>query len=239
MTERTVEHISLEDSLGSVWLKLPYACMRDCGPAVQTLGGLLRITTTQTFVKAETIAERTRLPIATVRKHLKALGDAGWVKHLGRGKTPKGRPRRTATIRLERKTEFEPYGFLPWWAARSVKPWSARALLSVMMMQLCKLNSASGKQECGPDSLLDMVMMYGAEERFRWSITALEKLTGLSPHSVIAAKKTLKRIGIIDWTGDSGTADLLVPDFDFRVSVTPADEGRCTIRFVKESADAH
>ncbi len=36
------EEISLLASLNGEWLKLPLSIMRDVGPAVQTLGGILR-----------------------------------------------------------------------------------------------------------------------------------------------------------------------------------------------------
>ena len=91
--------ISLLHSLNGEWLKLPFAAMRDVGPAAQTLGGILAITSTETFSAASRIAERSRLPLPTVRRHLSTLAQRGWLDNLGRGHTRQGASRRTCTHR--------------------------------------------------------------------------------------------------------------------------------------------
>ena len=50
------QHISLLESLDGEWIKLPLAVMQDVGPAVQTLGGVLKVTNKETYVAVVEIA---------------------------------------------------------------------------------------------------------------------------------------------------------------------------------------
>lgn len=94
--DRQPEYIRLVDSLAEgQWIKLPLAVMKDVGPAVQTLGGLLRVTNKETYIETATIAGHARLPVATVRKHLVTLDARGWIDNRGRQETRRGRLRRT------------------------------------------------------------------------------------------------------------------------------------------------
>ena len=68
-----VRHISLIDSLADGWLKLPFAVMRDVGPATQTLGGLLKHTNKETFVTAKDIAGKARRPLVPPSLKLPSL----------------------------------------------------------------------------------------------------------------------------------------------------------------------
>ena len=151
-----VRHISLIDSLAEEWLKLPFAVMRDVGPAAQTLGGLLKHTNKETFVTAKDIASKARLPLSTVRKHLVTLDEHGWIENAGRERTRTGRARRTCTIKITQKTRdmMEPYACLPWWACCNISkvgrlPWSSKAVLSVVMARLMSLKAAA--IESSPD----------------------------------------------------------------------------------------
>lgn len=63
--------LTLLDCTDGEWLKLPTAVMRDVGPAAQTLAGLLKITNRETYIAAAEIALRARLPVKTVRNHLR------------------------------------------------------------------------------------------------------------------------------------------------------------------------
>ena len=151
-----VRHISLIDSLAEEWLKLPFAVMREVGPAAQTLGGLLKHTNKETFVTAKDIAGKARLPLSTVRKHLVILHKHGWIENAGRERTRTGRARRTCTIKITQKTRdmMEPYACLPWWACCNISkvgrlPWSSKAVLSVVMARLMSLKAAA--IESSPD----------------------------------------------------------------------------------------
>jgi hypothetical protein len=236
--------ISLLQSLDAEWLKLPVAAMIGVGPATQTLAGLLKVTNRETFTAVSEIAAKARLPVPTVRKHLATLDAKGWIANKGRGHTRAGKPRRTATLALTAKTRdhLEPYGFLPWWACCTIRrhgrlPWSAKALLAIVMGRLLTLKAAAERQ--GPQDegdLIGDIENLGAEERFRFSLAVLEKQTGLTHDSVTAGKRHLHRTAILQWQGgkrdDGGTAcDLLVPNWDFRVVVTPASAGRCYLDF--------
>ena len=71
----------------------------------------------------------------------------------------------------------------------------------------------------------------GGEDRFRFSITRLERNTGLHRESIVDAKRRLAMLGIVNWiSGDDG-CDLLYPNPAFRISVTSLPEGRCSLAF--------
>ncbi len=239
------EEISLLDSLSHEWLKLPLSIMRDVGPAVQTLGGILRVASKETFVAARAIAEKSRLPVPTARKHLVTLHERGWILNEGRGRTRAGRARRTCTITLTAKTKaaMSDYGILPWWACCYISrigrlPWSAKMVLSVIMARLAAFKAAIERQEgYAPDDedFWGTQANMGGEGRFRYSLHYLEKETGLHRESIVDAKRRLAKLGIIDWIrGDDG-CDLLCPNAAFRVVVTPTTEGHCTLAFAKGS----
>jgi len=254
------QEISLLESLDGEWIKLPLEVMRDIGPAAQTLGGILKMTSRETFSAAADIALKARLPLATVRKHLATLGTTGWINNKGRGHTPSGKPRRTATISITKKTldaidgEANPdkllYGFLPWWACCSVHKvgklqWSAKAVLAVIMSRTMALKAAAQRDNediTEEDELICQFANMGGDDRFRISLRSLTTQTGLTHDSVTRAKRVLHRLGILDWQGTprtkgrfkSGTTpdtDLLMPDWNFRVIATPASKGKVFIRF--------
>jgi hypothetical protein len=233
------------ESLDGEWIKLPLQIMLDVGPAVQTLGGLVRLTNHKTFSSAKEIAKKARLPISTARKHLVALDQGGWIENKGRQRTRRGRPRRTATIAISAKTKahLEPYDILPWWACCEIRkigklPWSAKALLAVVMARLMSLKAGAQRQgdHYDDEEVIGAIENIGGEDRFRFSLDWLAEQTGLARHSVIAAKRRLYELGIVEWCGgdrdDGGTrADLLVPGWCFRVIVTPASAGKCRLDF--------
>ena len=154
--ERQVERMSLFESLNGELLKSPFTIMRDSGPAVQGLGGLLKVTMKETFSPVDDIAVKGRLPVATMRKQLITLDKNGWINRRGRERTRRGFPRRTCTIAVTKQTKdhLEPYGILPWWACCNIHkvgklPWSAKAILSVVMTRLCSLKAAIDRD--GPE----------------------------------------------------------------------------------------
>lgn len=203
-TER--QEISLLESLNGEWLKLPLVAMQDVGPAVQTLGGLLQMTNKETFSAVGDIAQHARLPVPTARKHLVVLDAAGWITNRGRERTRRGRPRRTATIAIAKQTrgKIEPYGILPWWTCCTIKrvgklPWSAKAVLSVIMARLTSLKAAA-ERDGTDDDLEGMIENMGGEDRFRFSLSSLVAQTGLTHDSVTTAKQLLdNHFGIVQW----------------------------------------
>lgn len=250
--------LDLITSLRAPWIKVPYSVMRDVGPAVQTLGGLLRITTKQTFVPLSAIATSARLPLATARKHIATLDAQGWVANSGRQRTPRGAPRRTCTLCVTKKTRDaidrkqehpdEPllWGVLPWWACCAggtvEMPWSARALLSVVMAKLMSLRAVvdreDGKADLTSEDYWESFENLGSlDARFSFTLNDLSSLTGLSRHSIIEAKRLLHRKKIINWQGfrdpkKGDVTDKLLPNPEFYVCVKPAEtEGRCYVTF--------
>ena len=118
-------------------------------------------------------------------------------------------------------------------------------MLSVVMARLMGLKAAA-ERNCDEvdDSLLDEDLIeaiedMGGEERFKSGLGRLERDTGLARGTIIAAKRNLHRLGVIVCTaggeGDRGETltDLLAPNWDFRVVVTPAGPGQCYLDFDK------
>lgn len=251
---REVRYISLVDSLTEYWLKLPLAVMRDVGPAVQTLGGLLHVTPKETFVEAAKIASKARLPIGTCRKHLVTLDRRGWIKNRGRQVMRSGWLRRTATIAITQQTRehIEPYGVLPWWGRCQLNgrtgrlSWSAQAVLSLVMARLMSLKGAIDQQDgCGVDAddLLGSIENMGGEARWQMSIGWIAQQTGLTRDSIASAKRTLAAAGLVRlWAGpDYGSgydgADIIEPNWDARIVVTPADPGMVRLHIESAAED--
>ena len=240
----TREEISLLDSLNQEWLKLPLSIVRDVGSSTQTLGGILRHSNRETFVSANKVAERARLPLATVRKHLVTLHEHGWIDNAGREHTRSGRARRTCTLKVTTKTKaaLGEYGILPWWACCRVTkvgrlPWSSKAVLSVVMAKLAALKKAAeGQDEIEADD--DWFWLHlenlGGEDRFRFSLDRLQRETGLHRESIVEAKRRLAELRIVSWSR-SDNADVLFPNEAFRVVVTPASAGKVNIAFQEGS----
>jgi hypothetical protein len=251
-TQKSPEAHSLIDSLEQEWIKLPFAVMREVGPAAQTLGGLLSVTKKETFAAVAEIARRARVPVKTARSHLRTLAEHQWIENAGRGRTRRGAPRRTCTLRVTPRTHDAlttnarelVYGVLPWWACcRSANfhlKWSSRAVLSIVMARLMAINKAI-LDEGGPLStdrkyFWALVEDFGGAKRFRFTLDKLESLTGLARHSVIAAKKELNRYGIVksstDQRIDGGSAaELLAPNPLFRIEIMQVEPRYCTFNF--------
>ena len=181
----TTKEISLLDSLNQSWLKLPLAVMRDVGPATQTLGAIVRLTTTEMYCSVSKISDISRLPVATTRKHLVTLNDMGWLDNVGREHTRAGRARRTCTIKLTAKTKstLNDYSILPWWANGlrvGFFPWSAKAVLSVVISKLTAMKAAIERQYgTGHDTehFWDCLENMGGEDQFRFSLDRLHRDT--------------------------------------------------------------
>ncbi len=226
------------------WFKWPFEVMRQCGPAVQTLGAILQFTNKSTFASAESIAEKARLPLATVRKHLLTLDEAGWIRNDGRGRTRSNRPRRTCTIAVTKRTldaSKEDYGVAPWWySERTIKlKWADRAVLSVFMSNLMALIKAAQEiAENAGDSAgnwFDVLTEFD-RNRYLMPLNFLEERTGLSRHSVIAAKGRLHRSGILtNFTRAASKGkcphkpSFLAPNWAFRIDMQSLDNGRCRV----------
>jgi len=242
-TDGQDEYISLLDSIerGEEWLKLPHDTMRECGPAAQTLGGILRLTNREMFVPLEDIASAARLQKRTVQRHLVKLDGRGWIHRKGRQKTRSGWLRRTATIQLTAKARAAAattYGVLPWWACCEIRRhgrfnWATKAVLSIVLGRLMSLKAAieeqvgHGLDDC---DVWGSIANMGDEERFRFSLDSLQRQTGLSRQAAIDAKPQLKKRKIVNWTGakegsGSHEADILYPNEDFLVRVIPASQG--------------
>lgn len=240
-TTREVAHISLLGSLAREWIKLPCECMRECGAAAQTLGGLLRLTEKETFASVKRIAQAARLPARTVKRHLEILAENDWVSNHGRQPTRAGRARRTATRRVTKKSLSAAetnYTFLPWWASCNIATvgrlkWCERAVLSVVMARMCSLRGAMLQE--GSEGMA-AIGAFEDKERFRFSLDAIERQTGLSRPAIVRGKRRLKKLGIVDWfqilpEHGGNTTHFLMPRGDFVVVETPTTPGFCRLSF--------
>lgn len=258
IAQEAAEQFGLIDSLDQQWLKLPLLAMQEVGPAVQTLGGLLKVTNKETFVAVETIAECARLPVKTARKHLVKLADCGWIVNCGRKRTRSGRPRRTCTITVTAKTKeaAKSYGILPWWTCCTIRtigrtgtgrrgtykmPWCAKAVLSVVMARLASLvkvvKEQDGMADFDAEQMADTLVNFASEDwRWQWSGEQLAIQTGLNRETVIAGKNWLYHHGIIRLESSVGRfggngRDILEPSYSFRLVKTPAAEGKFWLDF--------
>lgn len=245
-TKQKREEISLFGSLNGEWLKLALPVVRDVGPAAQTLGGILKRCdnkTKETFAEVSKIAERARLPVAQVRRHLVTLHNRGWIDNAGREQTRAGKTRRTCTIKLTTKTKsaLQDYGMLPWWACSKAAglPWSARAVLSIFVARLAAFKAAI-ERDMGDisddEEFWGSIENMGGESRFRFSLDSLHRQTGLWSQAIVAAKRQLKRLGAIDWIRgqreDGGDdPDVIAPNAAFRVIATPTTGNLVMLKF--------
>lgn len=240
--------ITLYNSLSEEWIKLPFAVMRECGPAAQTLGGLLKLTDKETFSSVKKIAETSRLPVKTCRNHLNTLHERKWIQNLKRQRTRTGRARRTCTIKLWRtdETSTDGYGVLPWWACcnptkKRKLNWSERVVLSWVMYRLLSLKAVVEMDGdlCGDEA--EFWEMVGGtigdwDDRFQISLMHLNKLTGLDRKSITSAKMGLNQRGIIKWNEvrreDGGLdSDRILPRSEFAVKEKSAEPGRVFLTF--------
>ena len=131
---------------------------------------------------------------------------------------------------------------MPWWACCRVTkvcglPWSAKAVLSIIMARLAALKKAAEGEddlEAADDWFWLHLENLGGEDRFRFSLDLIERETGLHRETIVDAKRLLAKLGIIKWTA-TDTADVLFPREAFRVVETPAPEGRVFIAFSRGS----
>ena len=232
-----VRGLSLEETLPRAnWLKVPFAVMRDVGPAVQTLAGVIEVVNMQwdrpqTFMSVEKIAAASMLPARTARKHLNTLCVRGWLKNWGREKPRKARRRRrTCTYEVVAKTKKaaeDSYGVLPKWAAARDMSWCSKAVLSVVMHGLLYCEAIARKQTA---DLYDVVLNYDVDRRFQLSLQRLSEITGLSPRSALTGKNELRRLGII--TVDPMVRDRGGLDIDY---LRPSEEFRAPIGCLMEA----
>lgn len=206
--DRQDEYDTLEALQCFEWIKLPCECMKECGPAAQTFGAVLRNTRSESFRKTEKFADTAGLPLRTVKRHLTTLEEFGWLENQGRQRMPSGRPRRTATRRITTKAKdrASEFGVLPeWWTA--IQPeltWSERAVYSVVLARV--LSVASG----GKDMRLSHVSK--AQSRFQFSLRMLEKATGLQRYTIAKSKASLVQRSVLrSYAMEGNQPDVLFP----------------------------
>ena len=213
--------LTIHELLTAPYIPLSEAAMHEVGSAAQTLGGLYKITGKETFVPVSKIALQSRVPPRTCEKQIDRLHAAGWIANKGRERTRAGVLRRTATYSLTAKATKSkaPFFRLPDYFAvridREKLTWKSRAVLAVICStynMLCDSPALEEHVDEEGDFLLEEF-----EDRFRFSLTRLERQTGLHRESVVEAKHELKRLGLVDWTGRENATDLIIPRADFQI----------------------
>lgn len=233
-TVGAVRQISLLDSLErGEWIKVPLQLARDIGPASVSLVRFRTEVNTKnymTFKSVKTLADGFGISEATFRKHLTTLKDSGYIRNDGRGKTKGGAPRRTCDLHLTKKGAESlegDYGVLPLWATSNCNDrhrltWGAQVLLSIVMSELMGLHKLAS-EEYHPDIMNDddpweNLEVIG-EDRFRFSLRKIQKLTGLDHKTASHAKVALGECGIVKIGQrrgfDGNCTDTLWPNEDF------------------------
>ncbi|MDB5344369.1 MAG: hypothetical protein JWP89_2746 [Schlesneria sp.] len=215
-------------------IKLLVAAVEEVGPAAQALGGILVLTTKSTFTEAKKIASQARLPPKTFRNQLQILQSAGWIQNKGRQTTRTGRARRTNTIELTHRVHDGLKDFLPLpqsaAAAMLKETWSTRVIWAVVVRRVLELTS--GLKHRHPEgfewSELETVKrleMLGSD-RFGFSISLLQRRTGLSRDSIIAARHRLAALKMVCAREGVGHQDstILIPNWSLKL-VTRYYEG--------------
>ena len=162
--------------------------MKGMGPAAQTLAAMRRLAAKngETFASIRVIADIACLPQRTVKRHLRSLVHFQWLECQGR------RGRRTPTyvvpMRLINRTGSQKFALLPRWAARMLNTWAERAVFACIISRdvLCT-------------DVLDDEVEDGGEcfGRRVYTISVLEKDTGLSRPAIIEAKRKLVDRGLV------------------------------------------
>jgi DNA-binding MarR family transcriptional regulator len=121
-------------------------------------------------------------------------------------------------------------------------PWSSRAVLSIVLARLMSLAKAVEEQDGhGLDAgdVWGSIANMGVADRFQFSLRGLAHHTGLTLESITIAKKWLHSHGIIQLgtgkeAGDDGenVPAQIMPSASFRVTETPASEGRVYVDLV-------
>lgn len=213
--------LAIHELLTAPYIPLSEAAMREVGSAAQTLGGLYKITGKETFVPIHDIALSARVRQRTCEKQLKRLHESGWVHNRGRERTRAGCLRRTAThaLTLKAKKHKSPFLRLPYWAAvpvgRTKLSWKARAVLAVVTSQYNVLVDSPGLEAYSDEQGL---ILEEFEDRFRFSLSRLQRQTGLQRNSVVEAKRELHEAGIITWRGSGQNVDLVLPNPDYQIT---------------------
>ena len=214
------------------YIKLLHDCMCDRGPAAQTLGGLLAISTRETYVSNQAIADHANLPLRTVKHHIAALSQAGWVTNDGRQRTNAGRLRRTATRCVTSKAKHcTRYGVLPNWTSLLNLKWAERAVFSLVMARALAVGSGVNATEAASevDSLGDLAN--GHWDRFGFSLRQIERQTGLGRAAIATAKRSLAKRKLVARTDGDGDSDTLFPSPSKAIKVWQDDESSwCCVR---------
>ena len=231
---KEIERTHFCDSLSNS-LAVPLAAVRAVGPAAETLATVMQISLGETFVSQNAIAERARLPVDTVKKHLNKLVPE-WIENNGRQRTKGGRVRRTVTLHPTAMARHNrsPYLLIPWWAScwlnlkqidRTRKTnrlsWSEKVLLGIVVSRFVGIQT--GTDDANPGCINTDAY---EPERYEFSLRYLEKQTGLDHKTITRAKQSLHRVKLISWRGevepDGKTTDFLVPNFLIDVVEKPA-----------------
>jgi hypothetical protein len=182
------EHVPLSEVLSRDGLGLLREAMNGVGPAAQTLSAMRRLASIkgETFASIRIIADDACLKQRTVKHHLRKPVHFGWLECQGR------RGRRTPTysvpLGLINRSGRRKFAILPRWAARLLPTWSERAVFACIISRdmLCT------------DVLGDEVEDGGECYRRRiYTISALEKDTGLCRPAIVKAKRKLVERGLV------------------------------------------
>lgn len=194
--------------------------MHHVGPATQTLAALAKISRRETFVQLKEISRVAGVPRNTVTNHFNTLIDSGYVKDRGRELTRYGRLRNTRTrcVTQEARQALSYYSVLPRWACCKAAdgrfiPWSARAVLAIIMKRLMHFRAAWGG-DADAETLEDSAFFGGEYIRFRLSISDLQRETGMCKQAVRNGKRALECLGVVrSWADEETGSTYIEPNY--------------------------
>lgn len=248
-TASAVRQISLLDSIGGEpWYKVPLSAVREAGSASLILSSLYSVTSNgnrTTFRAVEKIADGVGVKVDAARNHLRKLTFYGYIKNGGRSSSKNGHSRRTCDWTLTKKgvdafSGF--YGILPWWMTRGDRngkrfKWSEQLLASMVLAKMASLKSvviqASGDVD---DTELAAGIEELGENRFRFTLSTIERMTAMDSKTIIAAKKSLRARKMIyvyqeNTDGNGRAPHLIEPNHEYRCRITSVGNDRCYLEF--------
>lgn len=188
--------------LRAKYLAISRAAAVELGAAALTLAAIARIMeeakSAECFATIDVIARRAGRSRRSVRTDIAALVDDGWLQNSGRQRSKKrgGRVRRTNTLRLTEKARVSanPYHRFPEWATALLPRWADRVVFGAVVST----------------ALLVVDKGLEGQGRERLTIDSLCNSTGLSRPTVIAAKRRLEDVGLLEIDhGGPGGSDYL------------------------------
>lgn len=170
------------------YLPLAVGAMQAAGSAVQTVGGIRSHWGRKVYADERTIAKASCLSESTVRfRHMPKLLALKYIAY-DWIESPNGKRKDWRFTVTMQNAGYKNFLTLPRWAALSLPKWSYRVVYAAVLQRTLATVRGSQKNEMALEVEDVASGNYG---RHNFSLSDLEKITGLGRHTVIDAKKYL------------------------------------------------